>query len=97
MKRVTYWPVLFNGLAHNWGVFVGFASIMGFVDLKICLPLYISGVVWTIISDTMYTHQDKEDDIRTGVKSLALRWGEKTDKFLTVCSFIFGYSTVYMY
>jgi 4-hydroxybenzoate polyprenyltransferase len=80
----------FEGFIHNWGCFVGFSALMGYISLPVCLPLYLGCAAWTVVQDTMYTHQDKEDDIRTGVKSLALLWQDKTNIYLTISSLIFG-------
>ncbi|XP_061528342.1 4-hydroxybenzoate polyprenyltransferase, mitochondrial [Phycodurus eques] len=84
MKRLTYWPQLVLGLAFNWGALLGWAAVRGACDWSVCLPLYFSGVMWTLIYDTIYAHQDKEDDIKVGVKSTALRFGEQTKPWLSV-------------
>jgi 4-hydroxybenzoate polyprenyltransferase len=83
MKRVTYWPQLFLGLAFNWGALLGFAAV------KAALPpaafsLYLGGVFWTLAYDTIYAHQDKEDDALIGVKSSALRLGAATRPFVAM-------------
>ncbi|CAL8348104.1 unnamed protein product [Lota lota] len=83
MKRVTYWPQLVLGLAFNWGALLGWSAIAGSCDWSVCLPLYFSGVMWTLIYDTIYAHQDKEDDVNVGVKSTALMFGEQTKPWLT--------------
>ncbi|XP_077457135.1 4-hydroxybenzoate polyprenyltransferase, mitochondrial [Stigmatopora argus] len=83
MKRFTYWPQLVLGLVFNWGTLLGWAAVKGACDWSVCLPLYFSGVMWTLIYDTIYAHQDKEDDIKVGVKSTALRFGEHTKLWLT--------------
>ncbi|KAL0273408.1 UNVERIFIED_CONTAM: hypothetical protein PYX00_006076 [Menopon gallinae] len=59
MKRVTYWPQLFLGCTFNWGALLGWSAIHGSCDWSICLPLYISGICWTIVYDTIYAQQDK--------------------------------------
>ncbi|MGD9784249.1 MAG: 4-hydroxybenzoate octaprenyltransferase [Hyphomicrobiaceae bacterium] len=77
MKRVTNWPQLVLGLAFNWGALVGWSSIMhslGWVPVL----LYAGCVAWTIGYDTIYAHQDKEDDLMLGLKSTALRFGRST-------------------
>ncbi|XP_064636310.1 4-hydroxybenzoate polyprenyltransferase, mitochondrial-like isoform X2 [Lineus longissimus] len=82
MKRLTYWPQLVLGITLNWGVLLAWSAITGSVDL--CgLTLYISAVAWSMIYDTIYSHQDKEDDFLIGVKSTALKFGEDTKKWLT--------------
>src|SRR5215471_4261394 len=75
MKRVTYWPQLFLGLNFNWGALTG----------ELAWPpllLYLGGICWTLGYDTIYAHQDKEDDARIGVKSAALALGDRTRPFL---------------
>lgn len=81
MKRITYWPQLFLGLNFNWGALVGWTAVTGVIALPSIL-LYLGGVFWTLGYDTIYAHQDKEDDIRIGVKSSALALGAKTRPWL---------------
>ncbi|XP_030646874.1 4-hydroxybenzoate polyprenyltransferase, mitochondrial [Chanos chanos] len=83
MKRITYWPQLVLGLTFNWGALLGWSAVMGSCDWSVCLPLYFSGVMWTLIYDTIYAHQDKDDDVRVGVKSTALRFQEQTKPWLS--------------
>lgn len=83
MKRITYWPQLVLGLTFNWGALLGWSAVMGSCDWSVCLPLYFSGVMWTLIYDTIYAHQDKDDDIKIGVKSTALRFQEQTKPWLS--------------
>ncbi|KAG7481577.1 hypothetical protein MATL_G00068060 [Megalops atlanticus] len=83
MKRITYWPQLVLGLTFNWGALLGWSAVMGSCDWSICLPLYFSGVMWTLIYDTIYAHQDKADDVLVGVKSTALRFQEQTKLWLS--------------
>uniref|UniRef100_A0A7M4F440 4-hydroxybenzoate polyprenyltransferase, mitochondrial n=2 Tax=Crocodylus porosus TaxID=8502 RepID=A0A7M4F440_CROPO len=83
MKRITYWPQLVLGLTFNWGALLGWSAIKGSCDWSVCLPLYFSGVVWTLIYDTIYAHQDKRDDVVIGVKSTALRFKEDTKQWLS--------------
>ena len=77
MKRVTYWPQLFLGLNFNWGAVMGWAAATGTVGLP-ALLLYAGGICWTLGYDTIYAHQDKEDDALIGVKSSALALGGRT-------------------
>jgi 4-hydroxybenzoate polyprenyltransferase len=81
MKRVTYWPQLFLGLNFNWGALLGWTAETGSLAWPAVL-LYLGGVFWTLGYDTIYAHQDKEDDIRIGVKSSALALGSRTRPFL---------------
>ncbi|KAG8454305.1 hypothetical protein GDO86_000811 [Hymenochirus boettgeri] len=83
MKRITYWPQFVLGLAFNWGALLGWSAVKGSCDWSVCMPLYISGVMWTLIYDTIYAHQDKNDDVLVGVKSTALRFNERTKQWLT--------------
>uniref|UniRef100_A0A1A8FNH0 4-hydroxybenzoate polyprenyltransferase, mitochondrial n=2 Tax=Nothobranchius korthausae TaxID=1143690 RepID=A0A1A8FNH0_9TELE len=83
MKRVTYWPQLVLGLTFNWGALLGWSAVKGSCDWSVCLPLYFSGVVWTLIYDTIYAHQDKEDDMKVGVKSTALKFQDQTKLWLS--------------
>ncbi|KAG5498293.1 hypothetical protein JIQ42_03099 [Leishmania sp. Namibia] len=77
MKRITYAPQLFLGVCFNWGIFVGYAAVLGRVDMNICLPIYCSAVVWTILYDTIYAYQDRRDDLKCGVKSTAIWIGDR--------------------
>jgi 4-hydroxybenzoate polyprenyltransferase len=81
MKRITYWPQLFLGLNFNWGALLGWAAVTGSVGWPPVL-LYLGGIFWTLGYDTIYAHQDKEDDAHIGVKSSALALGERTRPFL---------------
>lgn len=81
MKRVTYWPQVFLGLAFNWGALVGYAVVTGGLALP-ALLLYLAGIAWTLSYDTIYAHQDKEDDALIGVKSTALKLGDATPAWL---------------
>lgn len=83
MKRFTFWPQAFLGLTFNWGALLGWSAVRGSLDPAIVFPLYISGVFWTLVYDTIYAHQDKEDDLKVGVKSTALRFGDSTKEWLT--------------
>ncbi|XP_042791964.1 4-hydroxybenzoate polyprenyltransferase, mitochondrial isoform X2 [Panthera leo] len=83
MKRITYWPQLALGLTFNWGALLGWSAIKGSCDPSVCLPLYFSGIMWTLIYDTIYAHQDKRDDALIGLKSTALRFRENTKRWLS--------------
>ncbi len=83
MKRLTYWPQFFLGLNFNWGALMGWTAVRG--DLRWpALLLYLGGIAWTLGYDTIYAHQDKEDDALIGVKSSALALGLWTRPFLFV-------------
>ncbi len=77
MKRITYWPQAVLGLAFNWGALVGWAAVHGSLSAAPLL-LYAGGIAWTLAYDTIYAHQDKEDDVLIGVKSTALRFGDNS-------------------
>jgi 4-hydroxybenzoate polyprenyltransferase len=81
MKRVTYWPQFFLGLNFNWGALLGWAAERGSLGGPAVL-LYLGGIAWTLGYDTIYAHQDKEDDARIGIKSSALRLGAATRPYL---------------
>jgi 4-hydroxybenzoate polyprenyltransferase len=81
MKRYTYWPQLFLGLNFNWGALMGWTAVTGTLAWPPVL-LYLGGIFWTLGYDTIYAHQDKEDDARIGVKSSALALGDRTRPFL---------------
>ncbi len=80
-KRVTYWPQFGLGLAFNWGALMGWAAVNGSLGPP-ALLLYAAGIFWTLGYDTIYAHQDKEDDLIVGVKSSAIRLGRATRPFL---------------
>ena len=80
-KRITYWPQFILGLTFNWGALMGWAAITGSISLEPFL-LYLVGIFWTLGYDTIYAHQDKEDDALIGIKSSALALGDKTKLFL---------------
>ena len=76
MKRFFPFPQLVLGLTFNWGAWMGWAAVHGSMDYSIVAPLYGSGVTWTLVYDTIYAHQDKEDDAMLGLQSTALTFGE---------------------
>jgi 4-hydroxybenzoate polyprenyltransferase len=81
MKRITWWPQAWLGLTFNWGALVGWAAVTGNLA-PAPLLMYAAGFFWTLGYDTIYAHQDKEDDALIGVRSSARRLGEKTRPFL---------------
>ncbi len=80
-KRVTYWPQFVLGLTFNWGALLGWAAVTGGLAAP-AIVLYAAGVMWTLGYDTIYAHQDKEDDVLVGIKSTALKFGEGTRPWL---------------
>ncbi len=85
MKRFTYWPQIFLGLAFSWGALMGWAAAFGRLDLPAVL-LYAGSIAWVIHYDTIYAHQDREDDALVGLKSTALLFGENTKPMLALFS-----------
>ena len=81
MKRITFWPQLFLGLAFNWGALMGYAAETGHLASPAIL-LYLAGIAWTLGYDTIYAHQDREDDALIGIKSTALKFGPRTAQWL---------------
>jgi 4-hydroxybenzoate polyprenyltransferase len=77
MKRITWWPQAFLGLTFNWGALMGYAAVTDTLAWPPAL-LYMAGFFWTLFYDTIYAHQDKDDDALIGVKSSARRLGDKT-------------------
>jgi 4-hydroxybenzoate polyprenyltransferase len=77
LKRVTYWPQIGLGLAFSWGALMGWAAAFGRLDAA-ALVLYAGSISWVIGYDTIYAHQDREDDALIGVKSTARLFGEQT-------------------
>uniref|UniRef100_M4BAB0 4-hydroxybenzoate polyprenyltransferase, mitochondrial n=1 Tax=Hyaloperonospora arabidopsidis (strain Emoy2) TaxID=559515 RepID=M4BAB0_HYAAE len=86
MKRWTYWPQAFLGLTFNYGALLGWAAVHGSCAWPVVLPLYAGGVAWTLVYDTLYAHQDKKDDIKIGVRSTALLFGDQTKPVLNAFS-----------
>jgi 4-hydroxybenzoate polyprenyltransferase len=81
MKRFTYWPQFVLGLAFSWGALMGWAA--EFADLaRPAILLYFGSIFWVIGYDTIYAHQDKEDDALIGVKSTARLFGDSTKSWL---------------
>jgi 4-hydroxybenzoate polyprenyltransferase len=83
MKRITYWPQFFLGLTFNWGALMGYSAVAGELS-PAAWALYGAGIFWTLGYDTIYAHQDREDDALLGVKSSALRLGQATGRALIV-------------
>jgi 4-hydroxybenzoate polyprenyltransferase len=82
MKRITWWPQVVLGLAFNWGALLGWAAVRDEFGSP-TIPLYLAGICWTLVYDTIYAHQDKADDLLVGVKSTALRFGDDTKTWLS--------------
>ncbi len=80
-KRFTWWPQVFLGLAFNWGALLAWAAHARDLTAAPVL-LYASGIAWTLFYDTIYAHQDREDDALIGVRSTALLFGAHTHRWL---------------
>ena len=83
MKRITWWPQVVLGLAFSWGALMGFAVTLGRIDLT-AFVLYAGSICWVIGYDTIYAHQDAEDDALIGIKSTARLFAARTTPALTV-------------
>ncbi len=83
MKRITWWPQLFLGFAFSWGALMGWAVVAQSLSLAPIL-LYLGTIFWVIGYDTIYAHQDREDDAIVGVKSTARLFGEKSKKAISI-------------
>jgi 4-hydroxybenzoate polyprenyltransferase len=93
-KRFTWWPQVFLGVAFNWGALMGWAAHEGSLSWPPIL-LYLAGICWTLFYDTIYAHQDKEDDALIGVKSTARLFGHNTPSWLS--KFLIGSVTLMMF
>jgi 4-hydroxybenzoate polyprenyltransferase len=83
MKRITYWPQIVLGLAFSWGALMGWAAAFGSLNAP-ALLLYAGSISWVIGYDTIYAHQDREDDALIGIKSTALLFGARTKPMLAL-------------
>ncbi|MEM8553555.1 MAG: 4-hydroxybenzoate octaprenyltransferase [Pseudomonadota bacterium] len=80
-KRFTWWPQMFLGLAFNWGALLAWTAHSGQLEWP-AVALYLAGIFWTLFYDTIYAHQDREDDALIGVKSTARLFGDNTHAWL---------------
>jgi 4-hydroxybenzoate polyprenyltransferase len=83
MKRITYWPQIVLGLAFSWGALMGWAGAFGRLGDP-ALLLYAGSISWVIGYDTIYAHQDRDDDALIGIKSTALLFGPRTKPMLAL-------------
>jgi 4-hydroxybenzoate polyprenyltransferase len=81
MKRITSWPQIVLGLAFSWGALMGWPAAFGRLDWP-ALVLYAGSICWVIAYDTIYAHQDREDDLLIGIKSTALLFQDQTKPML---------------
>ena len=89
MKRITWWPQVFLGITFNWGALLGWMSVSNNFSSIYPLLLYIACIFWTIGYDTIYAHQDKDDDLLLNLKSSAIKLGENTKYALLIFYSIF--------
>ena len=96
-KRFTWWPQVFLGLAFNWGALLAWTAHSGRLEWP-AVVLYMAGIAWTLFYDTVYAHQDAEDDALIGVKSTARLFGPRTPRwlrrFLVVSVSLMGVSVI---
>jgi len=92
MKRITWWPQLFLGVTFNFGALIGWAAATGTVGVP-ALLLYMGAIFWTLGYDTIYAHQDKDDDQLAGIKSTALKLGARSKTFVAI---VYGVAFVFI-
>ena len=93
MKRFTYWPQLFLGITFNYGLILGWTSIVGEISI-ISIILYIGAIFWTLGYDTVYGFQDIKDDEIIGVKSTSIKFKKNPNLFLKLCYLIFSITLI---
>ncbi len=97
-KRFTWWPQIFLGLAFNWGALLAWTAHTGSLAAP-AVVLYLAGIAWTLFYDTIYAHQDTEDDALIGIKSTARLFGENTGpwlrRFLMATVGLMGIAVIY--
>jgi len=91
-KRFTWWPQAFLGIAFNWGALLGWVAHTGNLS-PAPVVLYLAGIAWTLFYDTVYAHQDTEDDTLIGIKSTARLFGDMSPRWL----FVFMVATVLLF
>ena len=95
MKRFTYWPQLFLGITFNYGLVLGWTSVMESVSFE-PLVFYLGAIFWTLGYDTIYGFQDIEDDEIIGVKSTSIKFKENPKIFLSICYLLFNFCYLVM-
>ena len=89
MKRITWWPQVFLGITFNWGALLGWLSLSNDFSSIYPIMLYLACIFWTIGYDTIYAHQDKDDDLLLNLKSSAIKLGQNTKYALLIFYAIF--------
>jgi 4-hydroxybenzoate polyprenyltransferase len=92
MKRLTYWPQLFLGITFNYGLILGWTSIVGEISITPII-LYLGAIFWTLGYDTIYGFQDIKDDEIIGVKSTSIKFKNKSKNFVSIC-YVFLISSI---
>ncbi|KAF9461423.1 UbiA prenyltransferase family [Collybia nuda] len=95
MKRWTYWPQAWLGLAMNWGIIVAYTNVSGGHLSAHVIAFFIGTICWTIVYDTIYGCQDKENDIKVGVKSTSILFGDRVREILAVFALVFMACMIY--
>lgn len=92
-KRITFWPQAVLGLTFNFGALMGWSAVMDSIGFP-AVFLYVAAFFWTLGYDTIYAHQDKEDDVLIGIKSTALKFGEQSKKWVSgfYCSMLVSFA-----
>ena len=93
MKRFTYWPQLFLGITFNYGLILGWTSVLNQINI-IPIIFYLGAIFWTLGFDTIYGYQDIKDDEIIGVKSTSIKFKKNPKLFLTICYLIFTISLI---
>jgi len=83
-KRFTWWPQLVMGFTFGFGAPMGYAAATGVID-RAWIAVYAAAILWDLGFDTIYAHQDRDDDALVGVRSTARLFGEQTRAFLVIC------------
>lgn len=91
LKGIRYAPQLLAGMVSNWGVFVGYAAILGRIDFTVCVPLWVAGICWTFIYDTMYAYKDKTEGSTGAAPAGAVTFrGDPKKALYALCFPLFG-------
>ena len=93
MKRFTYWPQLFLGITFNYGLILGWTSIVGEINI-VPIMFYLGAIFWTLAYDTIYGFQDIKDDEIIGIKSTSIKFKNNPKLFLIICYLIFMISLI---
>ena len=95
MKRITYYPQIFLGLAFNFGILMSGLAITQKIDVSFII-LYLASIIWTLIYDTIYAYQDIEDDLKIGVKSATIKFSKNPKIILSSLSLIMFFIICYL-